>query len=145
MMSIARFFSIFAIVAMISAPAMACCLSGHTDSAHVDISVHHDAAAAASNYDCHDNMAGMATNPSPTAPDDPDCTGCVDCEATLANADEVLQPAPVTGNQTPDLITSITIRFSGFDTPRLIQATGPPRLDQVAKPTLIQLKQILLI
>ena len=45
MMSFARLLSVFAIIAMISAPAMACCLTGHDDAAHVEIAAHHDSAA----------------------------------------------------------------------------------------------------
>lgn len=145
MMSIARLLSVFAMIAMISAPAMACCITGHADTEHVDIGAHHDSAAMSDADSCHDHMAGMQADQTPAAPSDPDCTGCIDCEATLASADEVVQPAPFSGAQTTDLVTTLTARFSGFDTPRLVLTTGPPIVDLVAQPTPFELRQILLI
>ena len=145
MMSFARLLSVFAIIAMISAPAMACCLTGHEDAAHVEIGAHHDRAAMSDTDTCDDHMAGIQADQTPAAPADPDCAGCIDCEATLASADEVVQPAPFSGAQTTDLVTTLTDRFSGFDTPRLVLTTGPPIVDLVAKPTPFELKQILLI
>ena len=145
MMSFARLLSVFAIIAMISAPAMACCLTGHDDAAHVEIAAHHDSAAKSDTDTCHDHMAGMQVDQTPAAPSAPDCTGCIDCETTLASADDALQPTPFSAAQSADLVTMLTARFSGFDTPRLVLTTGPPLLDLVAKPTLVELKQILLI
>lgn len=145
MMSFARLLSVFAIIAMISAPAMACCLTGHDDAAHVEIGAHHDSAAMPDTDTCHDHMAGMQVDQMPAAPSDTDCTGCFDCETTLASADDALQPTPFSAAQSADLVTMLPARFSGFDTPRLVLTTGPPLLGHVANPTLVELKQILLI
>lgn len=145
MISIARLLTIFAMIAMISAPAMACCLTGHDDAAHVEIGVNHDSAAMSDTDICPDHMAGMQVDQTPAAPSNPDCTGCFDCETTLASTDDALQPIPFSAAQSADLETTLTARFLGFDMPRLVLTTGPPLLDHIANPTLVELKQVLLI
>ncbi|WP_149037353.1 hypothetical protein [Hirschia baltica] len=145
MISIARLLTIFAMIAMISAPAMACCLTGHDDAAHLEIGVNHDSAAMSDTDTCHDTMAAMQVDQTPAAPSAPDCAGCFDCETTLASTDDALQPAPFSAAQSADLVTTLTTRFSGFDAPRLVLTTGPPALDHIANLTLVELKQFLLI
>ncbi len=79
------------------------------------------------------------------APTDKDCAGCSDCEATFVSLNDGLQPASLSAPHSTDFAATLTTRFAGFDTPRLVQATGPPRNAPVPSATLIELKQILLI
>tara|TARA_R110000796_G_scaffold221415_1_gene337498 strand:- start:14019 stop:14441 length:423 start_codon:yes stop_codon:yes gene_type:complete len=136
----ARLFSIFAIIAMVGAPAMACCLTGHAETGAQSALM-----AQMDSGNCHSEMAGMAMEEPTEAPTDKDCAGCSDCEATFVSLNDGLQPASLSAPHSTDFAATLTTRFAGFDTPRLVQATGPPRNAPVPSATLIELKQILLI
>ena len=133
----ARLFSIFAIIAMVSAPAMACCLTGHAETGAQPALM-----AQMGSSNCHSEMAMEEPAEAPT---DRDCAGCSDCEATFVSLNDGLQPASFSAPPSTDFVATLTTKFAGFDTPRFVQATGPPRNAPIPSPTLIELKQILLI
>ena len=142
MIFFARLLSVIALVAMIAAPAMACCLTGHPDGAGHDAPVHSIEASATS---CHDDAETGVHHESAAEQSDPKCSGCIDCENATVSQDDLIHPASWYSSQMVVLMVAIVPGFQGLEVTGPVLTTGPPAQVDILRPTPIELKQILLI
>ena len=142
MIFIARLLSIIALVAMIAAPAMACCLTGHADGAGHDAPVHSIEASATS---CHDDVQTVVHNERAAEQSGPECSSSIDCDSATVSQDELIHPASWNSSQTVVLVVAIVPGFQGLEVTGPVLTTGPPKQVDILRPTPIELKQILLI
>ena len=145
MMLLARFLSIFALVTMMSAPAMACCITGHHNGIDDQPSQVLEPATYTSTHNCHDPIIEGSIPQPPADPSPSECMDYVDCDSAMSNADRGFQLAIMSSLENIDLASAMLARFHGFDPPRLSRTTGPPFLMVFGRSTPVGLKQLLLI
>lgn len=145
MMPLARFLSIFALIAMISAPAMACCITGHHNGNDHQPGQVLEPAAYTGTHNCHDPVIEGSIPQPPADPTPSECMDYVDCDSTMSNADRAFKLATMSSLESIDLPSVMLARFQGFEPPRLSRTTGPPFLLVFGQSTPVGLKQLLLI
>jgi hypothetical protein len=131
-----RLFMILAVAVFAASPVMACCVTGPAVA-----SVANDQSEAPP---CHDEADSMASAP---ASDDNsvDCPGCADCETAMLQTKATgqhLLPASATDLH---LVPVSVNQWTGFEAPRILRTTGPPRASPVLPNTPVSLKQRFLV
>ncbi len=131
-----RLFMLLAIAAFAASPVMACCITGHAQASAATIQ--------AEAPPCHGNMESEAA--APMSQDTPaDCPGCGDCEAAMLAAETADQATVLTSTDDLQLLPIEVNRWTGYETPRILRTTGPPRASPGLPDTPISLKQRLLV
>jgi hypothetical protein len=140
MLKLTRLLMLIAAAALAAGPVMACCLTGHTQSAALYTSTEtlpcHDAASPSGHEDA------KAEQPAPLPVD---CPECVDCDSAVMQAQSFDHSVSLT-QLTPEVhFAVIAARFEGFEHKATILATGPPGDPPLPLSTPMSLKQRLLI
>lgn len=131
-----RLFMILAVAAFVAIPVMACCMAGHAQTGKATIQ--------AEAPPCHGNMESEAA--APMSHDTPaDCPGCADCESAMLAAKTADQATMLTSADDLLLLPVEVTRWAGYETPRILRTTGPPRAPPGLPNTPISLKQRLLV
>jgi len=131
-----RLLMILAVAAFAAGPVMACCMTGHAQTGETIIQ--------AEAPPCHGNMEAEAATP--MSHDNPaDCPGCADCESAMLAAKTADQAKVLTSADDLQLSPVEANRWTGYETPRILRTTGPPRLSLGLPNTPISLKQRLLV
>lgn len=140
MLKLTRLLILISVAFLAARPVMACCLTGHGETAMAEMKVE--------SPPCHDEVAaghhGAAEEKQkPSSPFD--CPGCIDCDTAVMQAHSVDDGAVL--NQLPSEIPFIVLaaRFDGFEHKSTVFKTGPPGDPPLPLPTPITLKQRLLI
>jgi len=127
---------ILAVAAFAASPVMACCMTGLAQTGEATIE-----AKAPS---CHGNMEAEAATP--MSHDTPaDCPGCADCESAMLAAKTADQATMLASADDLQLSPVEINRWTGYETPRTLRTTGPPRAPPGLPNTPISLKQRLLV
>lgn len=136
MPQLTRLFMILAVAVFAASPVMACCVTGPAEA-----SVANDQSEAPSCHDDADNMASAPAADDNTA----DCPGCADCETAMLQAKTVDLPTILASAADLHLVAVSVDQWSGFDAPRILHTTGPPRASPRSPNTPTSLKQRFLI
>lgn len=131
-----RLLMILAVAAFAATPIMACCMTGHAQT--------HAMTIQAEAPHCHDDMqpgAGKPVSGDMVA----DCPGCADCEPAMLGARSTDQATLLASAGQVQLSPVKADRRTGYDTPRTLQTTGPPRASPRLPTTPVSLKQRLLV
>lgn len=136
MNSFTRLFMLLAIMVFAASPLMACCTSGHAQTAADTIQ------SEAS--PCHNNASAKSTKPIPA--DIPsDCPGCIDCESTILQVqttDQTTVPPLIEVQQQLLIMVGSWIKY---DEPYVLHKTAPPPAPPRLHTTPTSLKQRLLV
>lgn len=139
MLKLTRFLILIAVALVAARPVMACCLTGHGELAIQDVQ--------AEAPPCH----GETLSPQHAARQDHQpsspmaCPGCLDCDASLMQAQSVDDSALLTQPPSETPLAVIASRFDGFEHQSIVLKTGPPGDPLSLHETPLTLKQRLLI
>ncbi len=116
---------------------MACCMTGHAQTG--------EAIIQAEAPPCHGTMKSETAAPmsKDTTADSP---GCADCETAMLASKTADQSTVLTSADDFQLLPVEVNRWTGYETPRILRTTGPPRVTTgLPTSTPISLKQRLLV
>uniref|UniRef100_UPI0030F78B36 hypothetical protein n=1 Tax=Hyphomonas sp. TaxID=87 RepID=UPI0030F78B36 len=131
-----RLLMILAVAAFAATPIMACCMTGHAQT--------HAMTIQAEAPPCHDELAPDAAKPMP-GDMVADCPGCADCESAMLAARTADQATLLSSAGQVQLSPVEVNRWTGYDIPRTLRTTGPPRASPRLPTTPVSLKQRLLV
>lgn len=140
MLKLTRLLILIAVALVATQPIMACCLTGHAESAASHTSVEAPPCHGEAPLSTHGDSK---TDQQPPAP--MDCPGCLDCDSAVMQAQSFETGALLTQLSPEMSLAVITSRFEGFGHTETIFKTGPPGDPPLPISTPITLKQRLLI
>eukprot|EP00581_Thalassiosira_minuscula_P036716 CAMPEP_0184475924 /NCGR_PEP_ID=MMETSP0740-20130409/146821_1 /TAXON_ID=385413 /ORGANISM="Thalassiosira miniscula, Strain CCMP1093" /LENGTH=147 /DNA_ID=CAMNT_0026853469 /DNA_START=463 /DNA_END=905 /DNA_ORIENTATION=- len=114
---------------MMSAPAMACCITGHHNGIDDQPSQVLEPATYTSTHNCHDPIIEGSIPQPPADPSPSECMDYVDCDSAMSNADRGFQLAIMSSLENIDLASAMLARFYGFDPPPAKPYDWPAILD----------------
>ena len=140
MLKLTRLFVLIAVASLAVGPVMACCVTGHAETISPAAKVETPPCHGESSSSEHGRMPHEDGSQSPF-----DCPGCLDCDASVMQAQSV-DDAALLSQQPNDIpIAVLASRFDGFEHRSIVFKTGPPGDPPTTHQTPITLKQRLLI